>query len=50
MDSTGDKGEIPVLERVALTLKDKYNFELRGEIVVKGKSLMKHIILNQTQH
>ena len=40
MDSTGEKGKIQVPEHVAVSLKDKYNFELRGEIDVKGKSRM----------
>ncbi|CAF1104999.1 unnamed protein product [Rotaria magnacalcarata] len=40
MDSTGEKGKIQVPEYVALALKDKYQFELRGEIDVKGKSRM----------
>ncbi|CAF2587854.1 unnamed protein product [Rotaria sp. Silwood2] len=40
MDSTGIKGEIQVPEHVAFALKDKYLFELRGEIDVKGKSRM----------
>ncbi|CAF1037346.1 unnamed protein product [Adineta steineri] len=40
MDSTGEKGKIQVPEEVAVALKDKYNFELRGEIEVKGKSRM----------
>ena len=40
MDSTGEKGEIQVPEHVAMTLRDKYRFELRGEIEVKGKSRM----------
>jgi class 3 adenylate cyclase len=41
MDSTGGNGKIQVLEHVALALEDKYNFELRGKIDVKGKSRMK---------
>ena len=40
MDSTGEKGRIQVPEHVAIALKDKYHFELRGEIDVKGKSRM----------
>jgi len=40
MDSTGEKGQIQVPEHVALALKDKYQFERRGEIDVKGKSRM----------
>ncbi|CAF4757712.1 unnamed protein product [Rotaria sp. Silwood1] len=40
MDSTGEKGRIQVPEHVAIALKDKYKFELRGEIDVKGKSRM----------
>ncbi|CAF3624162.1 unnamed protein product [Rotaria sp. Silwood1] len=36
MDSTGEKGRIQVPEHVAIALKDKYKFELRGEIDVKG--------------
>ncbi len=40
MDSTGEKGQIQVPEHVANALKDKYDFELRGEIDVKGKSRM----------
>ncbi len=40
MDSTGEKGRIQVPEHVALALGDKYKFELRGEIDVKGKSRM----------
>ncbi|CAF1102471.1 unnamed protein product [Adineta steineri] len=40
MDSTGEKGKIQVPEHVAFALKDKYQFELRGEIDVKGKSRM----------
>jgi adenylate cyclase 9 len=45
MDSTGEKGQIQVPEHVALALKDKYQFELRGEIEVKGKSRMKTFFL-----
>jgi len=40
MDSTGERGHIQVPEHVAIALKDKYRFELRGEIDVKGKSRM----------
>ena len=40
MDSTGEKDKIQVPEHVAIALKDKYKFELRGEIDVKGKSRM----------
>ncbi|CAF0948730.1 unnamed protein product [Rotaria sordida] len=40
MDSTGEKGCIQVPEHVAMALKDKYKFDLRGEIDVKGKSRM----------
>ncbi len=40
IDSTGGKGYIQVPEHVATALKDKYKFELRGEIEVKGKSPM----------
>jgi adenylate cyclase 9 len=41
VDSTGEKGEIQVPEHVVVALKDKYKFELRGEIDVKGKIRMK---------
>jgi len=34
MDSSDEKGQIQVPERVALTLQDKYDFELLGEIDV----------------
>ncbi|CAF1221218.1 unnamed protein product [Rotaria magnacalcarata] len=40
MDSTGEQGRIQVPEHVALALEDKYKFDLRGEIDVKGKSRM----------
>ncbi|UJR20313.1 hypothetical protein I4U23_023444 [Adineta vaga] len=40
MDSTGERGRIQVPESVAVALKDRYKFELRGEIDVKGKSRM----------
>ena len=49
MDSTGEKGQIQVPERVALALQDKYDFELRGEINVKGKSQMKTYFLKPKQ-
>ena len=40
MDSTGQTGRIQVPEHVAEALRDKYKFELRGDIDVKGKSRM----------
>ena len=45
MDSTGEAGCIQVPEHVAMALNDRYNFELRGEIDVKGKSRMKTYFL-----
>ncbi len=45
MNSTGRKGEIQVPEDVPLALKDRYQFELRGEIDVKGKSRMRTYFL-----
>jgi hypothetical protein len=39
------KGQIQIPEHVAVALKDKYKFELRGEIDVKGKSRMKTYFL-----
>jgi adenylate cyclase len=39
MDSTSEKRHIQVPEHVAMALKDKYKFELKGEIEVKGKVL-----------
>ena len=41
IDSTGGKGRIQVPERVVLALKDKYDFELRDENDVKGRSRIK---------
>jgi len=45
MDSTGEKGQIQVPEHLALALEDKYQFQYRGEIDVKGKSRMKTFFL-----
>ncbi len=45
MDLTGGKGEIQVAEHVAIVLKDKYKFELCGEIDVKGKIRIKTYFL-----
>ena len=50
MDSTGEKGKIQVPEKVALALENKYQFELRGEIEVKGKSRMKTYFLKQKKN
>ncbi|CAF1003008.1 unnamed protein product, partial [Didymodactylos carnosus] len=41
MDSTGQANFIQVPEHVAQTLSDRYTFELRGEVDVKGKNKMK---------
>ena len=43
MDSTGEKEKIEVCEHVAIAFKDKYKFEFREEIDVKGKSRMKNL-------
>jgi adenylate cyclase 9 len=47
MDSTGQKGRIQVPEHFAVALNDKYQFELRGEIEVKGKSKMRTFFLEE---
>ena len=49
MDSTGQKGEIQVPEHVAKELKEKYNFQFRGEIEVKGKSRMNTYFLHPNE-
>ena len=41
MESTGTPGKIQVTEEFKDTLADKYQFEERGEIKVKGKGMMK---------
>ncbi|CAF0845887.1 unnamed protein product [Didymodactylos carnosus] len=40
MDSTGQPDFIQVPEHVALTLTDRYTFQFRGEVDVKGKNKM----------
>lgn len=40
MDSTGTKGRIQVGERALPILQEKYEFEMRGSIYVKGKDNM----------
>ncbi len=47
MDWTCEKGHIQVPEHVAMALKDKCKFELRGEIKVKGKSRMTTYVLKR---
>ena len=41
MEATGEIGRIQVPERLAMSLKDRFKFELRGEIDIKGKGKMR---------
>lgn len=45
MESHGIPGEIQVTEQIYELLKEKFLFEERGEIDVKGKGLMKTYFL-----
>jgi hypothetical protein len=45
MESHGLPNEIHATEELFLLLKDKYDFELRGNIEVKGKGPMKTYFL-----
>jgi adenylate cyclase len=45
MESTGTPGRIQVTESTYRRLCEKYTFEPRGEIDVKGKGLMKTYFL-----
>jgi class 3 adenylate cyclase len=51
MESHGIAGEIQVTESTFLLLQNKYNFDCRGMIEVKGKGLMKtYFLKNSKQH
>ena len=51
MESHGIAGEIQVTESTFLLLQNKYNFDCRGMIEVKGKGLMKtYLLKNSKQH
>ncbi|HNO25963.1 MAG TPA: adenylate/guanylate cyclase domain-containing protein, partial [Leptospiraceae bacterium] len=41
MESSGIPGKIHISESAYILLKDKYSFEERGEIEIKGKGKMK---------
>jgi hypothetical protein len=45
MESHGVAGAIQVTESTFRLLQDKYNFDCRGMIEVKGKGLMKTYLL-----
>ncbi|HSW68745.1 MAG TPA: adenylate/guanylate cyclase domain-containing protein [Gammaproteobacteria bacterium] len=47
MESHGVAGKIQVTEQTYLMLKDDYDFEIRGEITVKGIGMMKTYFLNK---
>jgi class 3 adenylate cyclase/Tfp pilus assembly protein PilF len=48
MESHGDGGKIHVSEEVFLKLNDKFTFEERGEIEVKGKGVMRTWFLTES--
>jgi len=49
MESHGIPGEIQVTESTFLLLENKYNFDCRGMVEVKGKGLMKTYLLKDNK-